>query len=466
MFLSQSVRVLTLFFTLLTGFLLARPTLAQNPNAQRPSARPAFTRLLPPERDSSEIFGLHPRVYGDWLAAGSARLGDSLAGVLHVYREVRGQWQHHQRLTAPDAQPGDDFGFASDLDGTTLVVGAPGSVSNAHPRSGRVHVFERGAQGDWEPAAELAPPSPADSLGFGYYVELDGDRLAIGEIWASQGGPSGDRNVYIYGREEGTWQLQTMIPTPENLRARTEKEASNDFGVHFDLDGPTLAVYSGMNSVVLYKSVGTEWIRQQTLHAPQDSSGYESPWGPAFGRTLDLDGDRLVIGALRDNAAARDAGAVYVYLRSGDRWRLQHKLEAPDGATGDMFGHWVAQDQGVILSGAFRHSMPEAPQSGAAYLFVQEREEAGRASWHLARKLVPPNPATRRFTAYTVDLHEGTAVLNPGADIAPSQFQEPSGGLWVIDVSEWQPADSSSGALPSVWHVTDPSQVCEPRRLW
>lgn len=113
----------------------ATPAVAQNPNAQRQSARQAFTRLLPPERDSSEIFGLHPRVHGDWLAAGSVRLSDSLAGVLHVYHRARGQWQHHQRLAAPDAQPGDDFGFASDLDGTTLVVGAPGFSSNAHTRS-------------------------------------------------------------------------------------------------------------------------------------------------------------------------------------------------------------------------------------------------------------------------------------------------------------------------------------------
>lgn len=152
------VRALTLFLTLLASFHLATPARAQNPNAQGPSARPAFTRLLPPERDSSEIFGLHPRVHGDWLAAGSARLGDSLTGVLHVY----------------------------------------------------------------------------------------------------------------------------------------------DFGVHFDLDAATLAAYSGMNSVVLYKRVGTEWTRLQTLHAPRDSSGYESRGGPAFGRTLDLDGDRLVVGALRD----------------------------------------------------------------------------------------------------------------------------------------------------------------------
>lgn len=435
-------RTRTLFLTLVAGTHLAAPALAQNPNVQHPSDRLAFARLLPPEREPSEIFGLHPRVHGDLLAAGSVRLGDSLGGVLHVYRETCGQWHHHQRLVAPDAQPGDNFGFTSDLDATTLVVGAPGSTSGGHPRSGRVYVFARGAQGGWVPVAELAPPAPADSLGFGYHVELDGDRLAIGETWAFQGSSSGDRSVYVYGRVDGTWRLQSMIPPPKNLRARSGTEASSDFGVYFDLDGAMLAVYSGMNSIVLFERVGTEWTHQQTLYAPRDSSGYESLGGPAFGRTLDLDGDRLVVGALRDNAGARDAGAVYVYRRSGDRWRLQRKLEAPDGATGDMFGHWVAHDQGLIVVGAFRHGPPEAPQSGAAYLFVQEQGEAGDASWRLARKLIPPDPSARRFTAYALDLHEGTAVLNPGADIAPAQFQDPPGGLWVVNVSDALPAGS------------------------
>ena len=39
-----------------------------------------------------------------------------------------------------------------------------------------------------------------------------------------------------------------------------------------------------------------------------------------FGRSIDLDGDRLVVGAWRDDTAATDAGAAYVFDWDGAAW--------------------------------------------------------------------------------------------------------------------------------------------------
>jgi len=87
-----------------------------------------------------------------------------------------------------------------------------------------------------------------------------------------------------------------------------------------------------------------------------------------FGYSVSISGDYAVIGAYYDDDNGVDAGAAYVFVRSGSTWSLHPKLTASDGAAGDDFGYSVALCGDYAVIGAPYHD-DNAPDAGSAYVF-------------------------------------------------------------------------------------------------
>ncbi len=87
--------------------------------------------------------------------------------------------------------------------------------------------------------------------------------------------------------------------------------------------------------------------------------------GDGFGGAVEVSGDTAVVGAPFHDGVAANAGAAYVYVRSGTTWVQQAKLRAVDGQAGDRFGQAVAIDRDTVLVGAPYHADPK----GAVYVF-------------------------------------------------------------------------------------------------
>jgi hypothetical protein len=113
-----------------------------------------------------------------------------------------------------------------------------------------------------------------------------------------------------------------------------------------------------------------------------------------FGVSVALDGDTLAVGAFGEGSAAAgvggdetnnsrfEAGAVYVFVRSGTSWSQQAYLKASNTGDGDQFGLSVAVDGDTLTVGApFEDSAAtgvggdetndSAGAAGAVYLFVR-----------------------------------------------------------------------------------------------
>ena len=83
--------------------------------------------------------------------------------------------------------------------------------------------------------------------------------------------------------------------------------------------------------------VGTGWTQQAKLSDPNALAG------DAFGASVALLGDTALVGASGTTVGGRsDAGAAYVFTRSGGTWSLRAELTASDAAAGDYFGDSVA----------------------------------------------------------------------------------------------------------------------------
>ncbi|MEM1026284.1 MAG: integrin [Myxococcota bacterium] len=120
--------------------------------------------------------------------------------------------------------------------------------------------------------------------------------------------------------------------------------------------------------------------------------------GDEFGRSIAVsrDGLTLVVGArLEDSRAidgdqednrALEAGAVYVYVRTGSTWRQQAYIKGSNTGTGDIFGFSVAlssdgstlavgapgEDSTATGIGGDQGDSPMGDASGAVYLFSRE----------------------------------------------------------------------------------------------
>lgn len=145
--------------------------------------------------------------------------------------------------------------------------------------------------------------------------------------------------------------------------------------------------------------------------------------GDEFGQSVAISGDLMAFGAYREESSARnvgggqldntarDAGAVYVYVRDNNRWQLDAYIKPNNMDAGDRFGWSVALDGDRLVVGAPEedgagtglNANPgdnSASNAGAVYLF-----ERVRGRWQQSAYLKASNTDARdRFgTAVAID---------------------------------------------------------------
>jgi len=252
--------------------------------------------------------------------------GDGTYGSIYVYELIMNsdtsekEWTYQAKIIAPNNAYIDDFGKGSmDLQGDQLVVGDRRYDYKNH---GAVFVYRLNAvNGVWTLQQRIDSPRYNATIGtgdsgehFGYSVSLDGDRLFIGaanENFNDNGTirySSGA--VYLYEKSPGgQWTLQTKLTAPD-------RRGSDYFGYGVGVDGDRLMIgaqrsISGFKGeVYVYQLVNGEWTYQNKKITAQDAQNNKN-----FGRSLSLDGDRLLVGSY---GPAEQEGAAYIYWLNCD----------------------------------------------------------------------------------------------------------------------------------------------------
>src|SRR6185503_6317675 len=193
-------------------------------------------------------------------------------------------------------------------------------------------------------------------------VAVAGDTAAVGARLADTvAGPDAGA-VYVFVRSGTTWAMQQKLLASDGA-------AGDSFGTTVSLSGDTLVVGApvadtagGVDAGAGYVFVrsGSAWTEQQKI-LPADARALQD-----FGYSASLSGDTVVFGAPSDDVGSGyNTGAAYVFVRSGTRWGEQQKLLAPDGAHGDHFGFAVSASGDTVLVGAFSDDTPGKTDAGA-----------------------------------------------------------------------------------------------------
>jgi len=355
-------------------------------------------------------FGYSIALSGDTLAVGAYRedsqatgIGgnaddDGLtdAGAVYVFTRSGTTWSQQAYIKASNTGYGDRFGISIALSGDTLAVGAdqedsqatginggPGAeADNGAPDSGAVYVFTRSGA-VWSQQAYIKASNTGSDDAFGWSVALSGETLAVGAYReASQAtgvnGDQADNNrskagaVYVFTRTGATWSQQAYLKA-------SNTGADDSFGYSVALDGDTLAVgayreasqATGVNggpgaeadngaanagAAYVFIRSGAVWSQQAYIKASNTGSN------DVFGWSLALAADTLAVGAAgeasgtgdpNDNGAAF-TGAVYVFTRSGTAWSQQAYLKASNADEADQFGWSLALRSDTLVVGAPR----------------------------------------------------------------------------------------------------------------
>jgi hypothetical protein len=121
-----------------------------------------------------------------------------------------------------------------------------------------------------------------------------------------------------------------------------------------------------------------------------------------FGASIDIDGDRMIVGAPdTDNLT----GAVYIYDYDGSSWSEVSKLLATDTQVDDQYGISVAVSGNVAVVGAPYHEHPHFIQ-GAVYVFRYDGN-----GWTQEQELLASDAGFLDFFGWSVAIHGDVIVV-------------------------------------------------------
>ena len=249
-----------------------------------------------------------------------------------------------------------------------------------------------------------------DSVQFGSRVAASGDTLVVSAPNDEEFGRRAGA-VYVYVQEGDEWVKQAKL-VPENVAA------FNRVGRSVDIDGDTIVIGSGahiedeVGSGIVHVFVRENgvWTQEATL-LPFDGESLDN-----FGGFLAIDGDTVVCASVTKDRAK---GAAYVFMRTNGVWTEKGKLLSNDGLTGDRFGSSVDIDLDTIVIGAESDRI-NGVATGSAYVFERTGD-----SWFETAKLLPDDLDERVIFGFKVGIlgdhiavsaiFDGTPILRAGS---------------------------------------------------
>ena len=301
--------------------------------------------ILPAGRQSFSIAVDSDPFLGELVIIGDMRdrVGIVEGGAVFIYASNgSGNWSLQTTLRPASLEAGDQFGRQLAFDGQTLAVSAPGDDAGGTD-AGTVYVFERGP--GWPQRDRILPPAGRGNIEYGFAVDVSGDRLVVGaqrdDSVATDAG-----TAFVYGRQaDQSWMQLTEL-------AGTGLAANFFFGRSVAVEGNTVvvgapgtgAIAADPRSAYVFVENGN-WSQQTILQPPQFAAG-----GGQFGGSVDISGETVVVGAFRGNSLGFGSGSVWAFGRNGAIWNLEQEMTASDGAENAWYGFSVAIDGATVVA--------------------------------------------------------------------------------------------------------------------
>ena len=272
---------------------------------------PAVT-LDNPDPAVSFWFGYSVAISGTRVVVGAFDNDLGLGGVGSAYvYDLSGATPTTPTVTLRNPGPGaeDFFGNAVAISGTWVVVGAYSDDTGALD-SGSVYVYDLNGVMPTNPVVTLHNPDPEESDYFGFAVNISGTRVAVGALGDDTGGvDAGSAYVYDVSGLTPTLPVVTLRnPNPEPLDYFGRSVAIFRERLVVGATGDETSATSTGRAYVYELNGPTPSVPVATLDNP------DPQLGDAFGFSVATDGFSVAIGAPLDDSPQADKGSAYVFM--------------------------------------------------------------------------------------------------------------------------------------------------------
>jgi hypothetical protein len=339
-----------------------------------------------------------------------------------------GSYLRQYRVFAGDGAGYDEFGTALAADADTAVIGAPGNY--AGDTGGAAYIFERQPGDSWLQVAMVTATDGATFNGFGAAVAVDGDTVLVGaELDDTLGANAGA--VYVFRKDAGGAWL------PDSKLLATGGGTDDRFGAALAVSGDTVVISAHQHDAaasdagavyVFDRDAGGNWVQQARLEAAGAGKNAN------FGKRVSLYGDTLAASAAWDFNGGAYTGAVYVFNRDfSGNWSQQARLLPPQQSARQGFGADVSVYADSILVGS-EEDASRGYYAGAAHVYVRD----AYGNWSEQARLQAGDGGLGDFFGNAVSLSGDTALIgafgdnnNGGNSGSVYVFQRDAGGLWT-----------------------------------
>jgi hypothetical protein len=334
-------------------------------------SQPATSFPGPSSLQVWDYYGISVALDGDLaLVGGTGHNGGD--GFVWVFQRTGSTWQWIQSLTpsGTDSEFGRSVAMASTGMNTYWAVGAPGQVSS-QLESGKAYLYSWTDSSGY--GTHLTTLSENGFIGgystFGVSIDIalrsNGYvAIAIGNDWFHDSGAKGcvDMMVAYLDSACGCWisLLEQRIIPLNDVSSTIEGGFA---GSNLELDDDALIIgipYTTKNdyrqgSAAIYRGVDAfggsgryTWTLEKHLFGPDGGNDAFTGWDV----TIDDMAGLAVLGSPGDDYTGDNAGAAYVYRKSGSNWFYASTLVSLEPIPGDAAGVAVALDGTSLLVGA------------------------------------------------------------------------------------------------------------------
>ena len=323
-------------------------------------------KLFPDDGGVEEYFGYSLSSYDDWIITGAHHDSDfgASSGKAYLLHLKNDNWSFYQTLLPPDPAEADEFGKTVDIYGDFAVSCSYLDDDNG-TNSGSVYIFRK-EDNTWNLFQKIQANQPVDHSQFGLALDVYKDKLIVGAPYTRN-----DEIVcgaaYIFELKNNLW-VQTSHLVPNNPELNDEfgitVKINEDFAFIGSIKDDDLGKNSG--SVYVYKKTEGEWEFKQKLLAPDGVAG------DGFGIAIEPDNNYLYIGSYFDDDNGTNSGSVYVFHYNQENWEYFSKFSPDDSDESDAFGASISVFQDEILVGAYSDD-DYGFFAGSAYVFSKKK---------------------------------------------------------------------------------------------
>jgi hypothetical protein len=212
-------------------------------------------------------------------------------------------WTEQAHLFASDGAAGDGFGYAIEISGETIVVGALLDDTAGGADAGSAYVFV-GDGVTWHEQAHLFASDGAPDDRFTSDIAISGDTIVVGAFLDDTRGGTDAGSAYVFSREAGAWTEYARL-------FASDGSGDDRFGYSVEMSGETIIAGAwrhdtrsgGTDAGTAYVfNLGCEPACQTDLDGnglvdAADLAMLLGGWGPNLNHPADFDGNGVVDGA-------------------------------------------------------------------------------------------------------------------------------------------------------------------------